>query len=191
MVGETSHIGGETFSVSAKRLTVGGGGANRLRLGQVVTAMGRNVLKMGAKRLGGGGCKTSFLIMQWVWNVFPNYDLWAKRLSEIWFECETSFWNMWRVWNVFMKTGPKLIGTYTYSFLFWAQASASLLSSRLYDSFFLTSGFQFIGSSLCENVLMAYCARLCLVAFQRHVWIGRLLPHTVGDSTSRLFFLWN
>ena len=48
---------------------------------------------LGAKRLSKilKGGKTSFLIMEWVRNVFPNYDLWAKRLSEIWFGCETSF----------------------------------------------------------------------------------------------------
>ena len=41
--------------------------------------------------------------MKWVRNVFPKYDLGAKRLSEIWFGCETSFWNMVWVRNVFLK----------------------------------------------------------------------------------------
>ena len=49
--------------------------------------------------------ETSFLIMKWVRNVFPKYDSWAKRLSEIWFGCETSFWNMVWVRNVFLKYG--------------------------------------------------------------------------------------
>ena len=34
--------------------------------------------------------------MKLVRNVFPNYDLWAKHLSEIWFGCE---------FNVFLKYG--------------------------------------------------------------------------------------
>ena len=43
--------------------------------------------------------------MKWVRNVFPRYDLWEKRLSEIWFGCEPSFWNMVWVRNVFLKYG--------------------------------------------------------------------------------------
>ena len=48
-MGETSHTGGETSSVGVKRLAGGGGGRNVLNWGK----LGRNVLKMGAKRLGG------------------------------------------------------------------------------------------------------------------------------------------
>ena len=48
--GETSHIGGETSSVGAKRLT---GGRNVLNWNTSSRRQGRNVLKMGAKRLGG------------------------------------------------------------------------------------------------------------------------------------------
>ena len=32
-------------------------------------------------------------------------------------------------------------------------------------------------------------AGLSIVAFQRRVWMGHLLPHTGGDSRSRLFFV--
>ena len=50
--------------------------------------------------------ETFFLIfIKRVRKVFPKYDLWAKRLSEIWFGCETSFWNMVWVRNVFLKYG--------------------------------------------------------------------------------------
>ena len=48
--GETSHIGGETSSVVAKRLT---GGRNVLNWDKSSRRRGRNVLKVGAKRLGG------------------------------------------------------------------------------------------------------------------------------------------
>ena len=50
MGGETSHIGGETSSMGAKRLT---GGRNVLNWDKSSRRRGRNVLKMGAKRLGG------------------------------------------------------------------------------------------------------------------------------------------
>ena len=44
----------------------------------------------------------------------------------------------------------------------------------------MTLSFQRVVSSslglACVRILVAYCARLCLVAFQRHVWMGRLLP---------------
>ena len=48
--GETSHIGGETSSVGARRFT---GGRNVLNWDKSSRQRGRNVLKMGAKRLGG------------------------------------------------------------------------------------------------------------------------------------------
>ena len=48
--GETSHIGCKTSSVGAKRLT---GGRNVLNWDKSSRRRGRNVLKMGAKSLGG------------------------------------------------------------------------------------------------------------------------------------------
>ena len=49
--GETAHM--TLSSVSAKHLT--GGGGNILNWGKSSRRLGRNVLKIGAKRLGGGG----------------------------------------------------------------------------------------------------------------------------------------
>ena len=62
----------------------------------------------------------------------------------------------WQPFIVFIMS----ILTGTYRFLFSAQASASLLSSRLNDSLFSTSGFEFIGSSLCENFIGILCQAL-------------------------------
>ena len=49
---------------------------------------------------------TSFVNMKRGQNVFPNYEMGAKHLSEIWFEFETSLRNMARMGrNVSLNNG--------------------------------------------------------------------------------------
>ena len=95
--------------------------------------------------------------MKWVRNVLPKYDLWAKRLPEIWFGCETSFWNMVWVRKIFLKYG---LGAKRLSEIwFGCETSSWTMRTRAKRLSYLWGGGEtsFLSMSWAKRLIKKWC----------------------------------